>query len=104
MGTLYYGSARTPVQVDDRILAHLKVLAGSKLRRNEPFLLSWQESAEGGHGRSSIWMHPNVDLIYRFDGNRPPELDNELLDQMSSEALSPTGVHIEATMPRFSGR
>lgn len=104
MGTLYYGAARTAVQIDDRILAHLKVLTGSKLRRNEPFLLSWQESAGDGHGRSSIWLHPDVDLIYRFDGNRPPELDSALLEQMSDEAISPTGVHIEAAMPRFSSR
>lgn len=104
MGTLYYGSARTPVQIEDRILAHVKVLTGSKLRRNEPFLLSWNESSEEGHGRSSVWMHPNVDLIYRFDGGRAPELDNTLLDQMASEAASQTGVHVEASMARFWGR
>lgn len=104
MGTLYYGAARTPVKIDDRVLAHLKVLAGSKLRRNEPFLLSWSESADEGHGRSSIWVHPNVDLIYRFDGGRAPELDSDLLDAMSKEALSPTGIHIDASMSRFWGR
>ncbi|HWM32829.1 MAG TPA: hypothetical protein VNR36_01185 [Pseudolysinimonas sp.] len=104
MGTLYYGAARTAVQIDDRVLAHVKVLIGSKLRRNEPFLLSWQESAAEGHGRTSVWIHPHTDLIYRFDGNRPPELDAALLEQMSDEALSQTGVHIEAGMPRFSGR
>jgi hypothetical protein len=47
-----------------------------------------------------VWIHTAVDLIYRFDGGRPPEL----LDQMSTEALSPTGVHIEASMSRFWGR
>jgi hypothetical protein len=51
-----------------------------------------------------VWIHTAVDLIYRFDGGRPPELDPELLDQMSTEALSPTGVHIEASMSRFWGR
>ncbi|MGN6503284.1 MAG: DUF7882 family protein [Pseudolysinimonas sp.] len=104
MGTLYYGAARTPIKIDDRVLAHLKVLAGSKLRRNEPFLVSWQEPADEGHGRSSIWIHTAADLIYRFDGGRAPELDSELLDQMATEALSSTGVHIEASMSRFWGR
>lgn len=101
MGTLYYGSARTPISIDDRILAHVKVLAGTKLRRNEPFLLSWNETADEGHGRVSVWMHPNADLMYRFDGGRAPDLDTELLDAMSTEALSPTGVHIEATASRW---
>lgn len=49
------------IKIDDRVLAHLKVLVGSKLRRNEPFLLSWQEPADEGHGRSSVWIHTAVD-------------------------------------------
>jgi len=103
MGTLYYGASRTPVKIDDRLLAHIKVLTGSKLRRNEPFLLSWTESADEGHGRTSIWMHPAVDLIYRFDGGRAPDLDPKLLDQLSADSLSATGIQIDASMPRFWG-
>jgi hypothetical protein len=104
MGTLYYGSSRTPITIDDRILAHLRVVTGSKLRRSEPFMLSWNESADEGHGRSSVWIHPNLDLIYRFDGGHSPDLDSTLLDEMSNAALSPTGVQIDASMSRFWGR
>lgn len=104
MGTLYYGSARTAVKVDDRILAHLKVLIVSKLRRNEPFLVSWNEPSSEGFGRSSVWIHNSLDLIFRFDGGRQPELDKELLEQMANEALGPTGVHIDASMARFWNR
>jgi hypothetical protein len=104
MGTLFYGASRTALTVDDRVLAHLKVLTVSKLRRNESFLLSWTETGENGFGRGSVWIHPTTDMIYRFDGNRSPELDKEILDKMSIEAMSPTGVHITASMPRFSGR
>lgn len=104
MGTLYYGSSRTPVTVDDRTLAHLKVLVVSKLRRNEPFLLSWAESADEGYGRSSVWIHDAVDLIFRFDGGRQPELDKDQLDRMAAEALGPSGVQIDASMARFWNR
>lgn len=104
MGILYYGAARTPVHIDDRVLAHLKVLTGSKLRRNEPFLVTWRENADQGAGRTSVWIHPHTDLIYRFDGGRPADIDNTLLEQMSAEALTPMGVQISAAMPRFSGR
>ena len=80
MGTLYYGAARTPITIDDRLLAHLKVVATSKLRRNEPFLVSWDEPAENGSGRGSVFIHPTCDLIYRFDGSRAAELDQQLLE------------------------
>jgi hypothetical protein len=41
MGTLNY--AKTTVEFDDRVLAHLKVVIVSKLRRGEPLQLSWKE-------------------------------------------------------------
>ncbi|MEO8261447.1 MAG: hypothetical protein ABI566_02660 [Pseudolysinimonas sp.] len=98
MGTLYYGSMRTPINLDDRVLAHLKVVVTSKLRRNEAFLLSWDEPAENGSGRASVFIHPTCDLIYRFDGSRHPELDSELLETMSAESMSARGLVIDATM------
>jgi hypothetical protein len=104
MGTLYYGSSRTPVRIDDRTLAHLKVVIVSKLRRDEPFLLSWPEPQETGGGRTSLWMHGTLDLIYRFDGSGHPELDKDVIDRMSSEALTPQGVRIAASMARFDTR
>jgi hypothetical protein len=99
MGTLYYGAARTPITVDDRLLAHLKIVATSKLRRNEPFLVSWDEPAENGSGRGSVFIHATCDLIYRFDGSRTAELDQELLETMATESMSNRGLVIQASMP-----
>ena len=99
MGTLYYGAARTPITIDDRLLAHLKVVATSKLRRNEPFLVSWDEPAENGSGRGSVFIHPMCDLVYRFDGSRAAELDQQLLESMAAESMSSRGLVIQATMP-----
>jgi hypothetical protein len=99
MGTLYYGAARTALSVDDRLLAHLKVVITSKMRRNESFLLSWDEPVEAGSGRGSVFVHPNCDLVYRFDGSRPPELDQQLLESLSAASMSNRGMIIEATMP-----
>lgn len=98
MGTLYYGSARTPITIDDRLLAHLKVVITSKLRRNESFLLSWDEPVDRGSGRASVFIHPMCDLIYRFDGSRHPDLDQQQLETMSAESMSGRGLVIEATM------
>ena len=104
MGTLFYGAARTPITVDDRLLAHLKVVTTSKLRRNESFLLSWDEPPENGSGRGSVFIHPTCDLIYRFDGSRPAELDPDLLETMATQSMSNRGLVIEATMPIGIGR
>ena len=98
MGTLYYGASRTPITIDDRALAHLKVVATSKLRRNESFLVSWDEPAENGSGRGSIFIHPMCDLIYRFDGSRAAELDQQLLETMAAQSMSSRGLLIEASM------
>jgi hypothetical protein len=99
MGTLYYGAGRTPISIDDRLLAHLKVVATSKLRRNEPFLVSWDEPPENGSGRGSVFIHATCDLIYRFDGSRSAELDQELLESMATESMSNRGLVIQASMP-----
>lgn len=101
MGTLYYGASRTAVRIDDRMLAHLRVVAVSKLRRNESFMLTWLEPNDHGDGRAAIWVHPSTDLIFRFDGGHNPDIDKELLEKLSYEAMSPTGVQISAEMPRF---
>ena len=98
MGTLYYGAARTPVSIEDHVLAHLKVVITSKLRRNEAFLVSWTEPVENGSGRGSIFIHPSCDLLYRFDGSRPAEIDQEILESMSADSMSGRGLIIEASM------
>lgn len=99
MGTLFYGASRTPIRVDDRILAHLKVVATSKLRRNESFLVSWHDSVDIGGGRSSIWIHPACDLHYKFDGGQPPSIDLELVETMSIASNASRGIEIdEATL------
>lgn len=95
MGTLFYGASRTPIRIDDRILAHLKLVATSKLRRNEPFLMSWHDSSDVGGGRSSIWVHPTCDLHYKFDGGTPAAIDQELIEAMSVAANAARGIEIE---------
>jgi len=99
VGTLFYGASRTPVRIDDRILAHLKLVATSKLRRGEPFLVSWRDASDVGGGRSSIWVHPTCDLHYKFDGGTPAAIDQDLIEQLSVAANAARGIEIdEATL------
>jgi hypothetical protein len=99
MGTLFYGADRTAIRVDDRILAHLRVLITAKMRRGEGFLLSWSDSLAIGDGRSSVWIHPACDLHYKFDGGTSPKLDSGLLDQLNVESIQARGIELaEATL------
>ena len=99
MGTLFYGAARLPIRLDDRVMAHLKAVATAKMRRGEGFLISWTDSAEVGHGRSSVWVHPHTDLHYKFDGNTPPQLDPAMLEELNVESIQARGIELaDATL------
>lgn len=99
MGTLFYGSDRVPIRIDDRILAHLRAVATAKLRRGEGFLLSWTDSISIGDGRSSIWVHTDCDLHYKFDGQTQAKLDPALIEQLNVESIQARGIEIaEATL------
>lgn len=96
MGTLHYGASRTSIRIDDRVLAHLQAVITAKLRRGEGFLVQWERPPESGSGRGAVWVHPNCDLIYDYDGGREPSLDHEELDRMMSAASGSRGLRINA--------
>jgi hypothetical protein len=82
MGVLMYGPGASEIEIDDRLLAHVKVVVLSKLRRAESFTISWEIDAEQGSGRETIWIHPAIPLRFRFAGSRPPQLNRAWLDQL----------------------
>jgi hypothetical protein len=99
LGDLYYGSQRTRVHLDDRVLHHLRVAITTKLRRGEPFLVSWRDAERVGGGRTSIWIAPHIDLIYKFDGVRDAETDPRLVESMLAAASTTQGIELdEATL------
>lgn len=74
MGKLIYGANRI-IEIDDRALAHLKVVILTKLRRGESFAFSWDNDVDAGSGRGTIWISPGVPLEFTFFGNRRPALN-----------------------------
>ena len=88
MGRLIY-TQDSSYDIDDRILAHLRVVMMNKLRRREGFML--QMPTTGG-GRSSIWISPTRALLMQFYGGRAPQLDRELIDKMMHDASSADGL------------
>lgn len=104
MGTIYYGGSATPVHIDDRALAHLKVVVATKLRRGESFTLSWQHPEDEERGRSTIWLHPSIPLRFVFDDPEAPELSREWLEDLAQSANSSGGItlvaeHVDGASP-----
>ena len=93
MGSLYYGDDRDPIEIDDRLLAHVKVVMATKLRRNESFTLSWRHAA-GTPGRSTIWVQPSIPLRFVFDSAEAESLDPALLSSLANSANSSGGMSI----------
>ena len=96
MGTIYYGGSATPIHIEDRALAHLKVVIATKLRRNESFTVSWQHPDDQPRGRSTLWLHPSIPLRFVFDDPEPTELSRAWIEELANSANSSGGIMLVA--------
>ncbi|MDQ1546874.1 MAG: hypothetical protein QOH69_1778 [Actinomycetota bacterium] len=94
MGRLIYGPTGTQVDIEDRTLAHLKVVILTKLRRGEGFAFSWERGTARGGGRDTMWLNPAIGLEFQFDGGREASLNKVWLDELMASANSGGGLHI----------
>ncbi|WP_454129269.1 DUF7882 family protein [Microbacterium aurum] len=92
MGRLYYGNSTDAIEVDDRELAHLKMVATTKLRRSEGFSVSFSAAATG---RSTLWVHSAIPLRFDFDSAEPVRLDPAYVNELAQAAASAMGVVID---------
>jgi hypothetical protein len=92
MGTIYYGGSATPIHIEDRALAHLKVVIATKLRRHESFTVSWQHPEDQPRGRTTIWLEPSIPLRFVFDDPEPAELSREWIEELANSANSSGGI------------
>ena len=96
MGTIYYGGSQTPIPIEDRALAHLKVVIATKLRRSESFTVSWHHPDDQPRGRSTIWLHPSIALRFVFDDPEPAELSRAWIEELATSANSSGGIMLTA--------
>jgi hypothetical protein len=102
MGTIYYGGGNSPIHIEDRALAHLKVVIATKLRRREAFTLSWRHPEGEPRGRSTIWLHPSIPLRFVFDDPVTPQLSRQWIEELANSANTSGGIqlvpeHLDAT-------
>ncbi|GAA4159404.1 hypothetical protein GCM10022286_13740 [Gryllotalpicola daejeonensis] len=95
MARLIYGASEG-FEFDERTLAHLKIAITAKLRVRESFLLNWVVPADKGSGRMSLWISPEVPLIFVFHGSKPPQLNKTWIDAMSRSAHGIRGMTVMA--------
>lgn len=93
MGRLIYRD-RASFDIDDRILAHLRIVVMNKLRRNEGFML--QLPVNEGVRQASLWIHASNALVMQFYGGREPTIDRALVDQMMHDASGADGLTLTA--------
>lgn len=92
MGKLVYADADIVIDIDDRTLAHLQIVIGSKLRRHESFFFSWTEPQSGGGGRSSVWLNAAIPLYFTYAGGRTPAINRAWILELSTAANSGAGL------------
>jgi hypothetical protein len=92
MGTLTYDVV-SKIEFDDRTLVHLQIVIASKLRRGESFNLSWTKDPQGS-GRTAIWMHPAIPLVYEFEDGQTPSINRDWLNALMETANSPSGLRL----------
>jgi hypothetical protein len=92
MGRLYYGNTTDAIELPDRMLAHLKVVASTKLRRSESFTVSWVHKDDAAQGRATIWLHCSIPLRFEFDRGDAEQIDRAYLERLAHEASSSAGI------------
>ncbi len=97
MAYLYYGPEILPVEMPDRLLAHVKVVIATKLRRGESFMLTYTHPADAGV--TSIWLQPSIPLRFVFDVAETEALDGQYLQTLVRAANSSRGLILQWDEP-----
>ena len=92
MGRFIYDTMANSVDIDDRTLAHLRIVVMNKLRRSEAFMFDVEIG--DGSGRRSFWIHPSVPLQFHFFGSRSPRINRLWIEELMQSASGPSGLQI----------
>jgi hypothetical protein len=92
VGHFVYGSPATSIELDDRLLAHVKMVIAAKLRRGEGFMFTWEYATASGSGHSSVWLHPSIPLQFDFEGATEPTINRVWLEELMRSSNSASGL------------
>jgi hypothetical protein len=92
MGRFIYDTMANAVDIDDRTLAHLRIVVMNKLRRSESFMFDVEVG--DGSGRRSFWIHPSVPMQFHFFGSRHPRINRLWVEELMQVASGPNGLSL----------
>ena len=92
MGKFMYGGATNAFEIDDRALAHVRIVIMNKLRRSESFM--FELTMADGSGSRSFWINAAVPLQFQFFGSRSPRINRAWIELLMTAASSPKGLAI----------
>ncbi|MEZ7754741.1 ATP-dependent DNA ligase [Microbacterium paraoxydans] len=84
---------------DDRALAHLQAAIFAKLRVAEPFTLTWKDDSSTGGGRTTMWLHSGVNLVFRYETSERPRLNHAWVHALTVTAGAPSGMYLVPEPP-----
>jgi len=93
VGKFIYDS-NIKVDFEDRLLAHLQAVIMAKVRRGESFPFTWKDDISTGGGRTTVYIHPNVSLVFKYHGGRNPQLSSAWLHALTYNANSGRGLYV----------
>jgi hypothetical protein len=90
MGRFIYDTVENSIDIDDRTLAHLRIVVMNKLRRSDSFMFDVDHA--DGSGRRSYWMHAGVPIQFQFFGSRQPRINRAWIEELMDAASGPNGL------------
>ena len=94
MGRFVYSRMSPSVEIDDRTLAHVRIVVMNKLRRRESFMFDTQ--AGDGSGRRSYWINAGVPIQFHFYGTRTHRINRHWIDVLLASAGGADGMRVLA--------
>ncbi|MGC5225209.1 hypothetical protein ACPW96_21780 [Micromonospora sp. DT81.3] len=89
MGRFICDTGGNAVDIEERTLAHLRIVFMNKLRRSESFM--FDVDVGDGSGRKSSWVHASVPLQFHFFGSRNPQINRAWIEELMLSAGGPNG-------------
>jgi hypothetical protein len=86
------------IQFNDRLLRHLQIVIGAKLRRGESFFFTWKEP-DHGIGRSAIWLDRSVPVFFRYSDATSNDINREWVEALAISADTPNGLIVVQEPP-----
>lgn len=90
MGRLTYTGIENNFEIEERTLAHLRLVIMNKLRRDESFMMHLPH----GDGTRSLWVDASMPIMLTFHGSKNPTINPAWIEALMASANSAYGLQL----------